>query len=88
MKMLTIEKDGVRYVAWKTKDGRLLRVADMDDAHLVSTIRMLERKVEAKHADACAHMSDPDDVTPEAEWMEHPVLDFMRFVAKTRGIVL
>ena len=29
---------------WRTKDGRVVRVENMDDAHLMNTIRMLRRK--------------------------------------------
>jgi hypothetical protein len=31
---------------WKTKDGRLLYLKEMDDAHLLNTIRLLERTYE------------------------------------------
>lgn len=32
---------------WKTKDGRKVRVCDMDDAHLINTIRYMDRRLEA-----------------------------------------
>ena len=86
--MRTLEKGGVAYAVWETKDGRVLRLVDMDDAHLVNTIRMLERKAHDDHAAACTHVSDPDDIVPEEEWMEHPALRVMRDVARSRGIML
>jgi hypothetical protein len=31
---------------WTCKDGRRVRICDMDNQHLVNTVRMLERKME------------------------------------------
>lgn len=39
---------------WTTKDGRVLLVSEMEDRHLVNTIRMLRRNVEAYRL---AHLS-------------------------------
>lgn len=30
---------------WQTKDGRVVKIADMDDEHLVNSIRLLKRVV-------------------------------------------
>lgn len=35
---------------WRTKDGRRLRVCDMEDGHLLNTERFLVRYAKAKHA--------------------------------------
>lgn len=37
---------------WKTKDGRRIRICDMDDRHLLNTIRFLDRK--AKEVESAA----------------------------------
>ena len=31
---------------WKTKDGRILKISEMTDKHLINTIKMIEEKAE------------------------------------------
>jgi len=33
---------------WKTKDGNILRICDMEDSHLLNAIRLLQRRAEAR----------------------------------------
>jgi hypothetical protein len=39
---------------WKTKDGKSIRIRDMEDSHLVNAIRFLARAHERYVRDACA----------------------------------
>ena len=35
-----------KVATWKTKDGRVLKVADMEDSHLINTIKYMQRRAE------------------------------------------
>ena len=39
---------------WKTKNGKLIRISDMTNTHLVNTINMLRRQIDGSaHDDYC-----------------------------------
>ena len=47
-------REGNTEATWTTRDGRVLRIVDMSDNHLINTIRMLRRKYVAKLATTVA----------------------------------
>lgn len=69
------------YVMWKTREGKLVRVVDMDDSHLFNTIKMLEAAAEIKAGRAGC------DVEPE--WLlNRQDYQTMVAIATARGIDL
>lgn len=68
---------------WRTKDGRTLLIAEMEDAHLMNTIRFLKRQHEAAIDDA----SSADDMSPSPFVPEPYGLDWLREEAVKRGLL-
>jgi hypothetical protein len=63
---------------WTMRDGRKVRVCDMDDGHLLNAMRMLDRTGQREFEDAWDAMEGvPDDV---------PVYDDLETEAMRRGL--
>lgn len=80
----------VEYVTWTTKDGREIRVTEMTDAHLLNSIRMLERKAERdyEHQDI-GHTLDIQEVcVMDYEFFLHTKYPALVCEAQKRGIKL
>lgn len=82
---------------WKTKDGRVVRVCDMTDSHLLNTIRFLERQ----HAQLMFTIPYPNfngemaQICAEQEWEQlqnsnpedtYPILSVMYEEVERRNI--
>lgn len=71
-----------RAVTWKTKDGRVVRVREMDDAHLMNTIAFLRRRAPlralflAMNAGRYSETA-PDGAAMAAEQAETELLDLL-----------
>jgi hypothetical protein len=66
---------------WTTRDGTNVRIADMEDGHLLNTIRMLERQA-AKGVEC--HCYDASDCTHD--YFPHPALEPMYHEARYRKL--
>jgi hypothetical protein len=82
---------------WRTRDGRTIPIASMDDQHLHNCIRFLERAHARYVADLMAHpphfQGEMAQYYAEAEWLESttsdveelfPVYDDLRIEAALR----
>lgn len=83
--------------AWKTKDGRVIRICNMTNSHLLNTIRFLEQK----HFELMFTMPYPNfngemaQMCAEQEWDQlqnsnpedvYPILSAMYEEVEQRGI--
>lgn len=79
----------VVFKTWKTRDGRVLRIVDMEDDHLVNAIRMLEREAHAKYlTQDTGGLTAVDMVVLEETFFLHRNYDDLVFEARKRGIQL
>jgi hypothetical protein len=81
----------VQYFTWRTKDGKVLRITEMSDEHLVNTIHHLRRVAEHGHRTG----QDTPSYYDHESWVEFPlecfepsILHEMVFQARARGIQL
>jgi hypothetical protein len=58
---------------WKTQDGRVIPIREMDDKHLANTIRYLGRRGYAAHAAVEAGSTDLIDITEAKMCVVNPV---------------
>jgi hypothetical protein len=82
---------------WLTKDGRVLRITEMSNRHLLLTLRMLIRRASYARGDACLQMLDYamaypyDDVSFAAEqvygqtWRDHVCAHFEPILVECRA---
>jgi len=63
---------------WTTRNGRIVAICDMDDQHLVNTIRMLEREVYG--------FGVSDDYGVDFEEEDHPSLAPLKAEARRRKL--
>lgn len=82
---------------WTCKDGRRLRICDMDDRHLLNTIRFLERALEDRKA--CPPPSFQGEMAQffaDMEWEAmqeldtsdaYPIYDKLVADARRRGLI-
>ena len=79
----------VEYVTWTCKDGRVVRVVDMTDEHLVNAIRFCERAAEHRytHQDVGAVDILEMCIMPYEMFLPSGYDDLVR-AAKNRGIKL
>lgn len=82
---------------WTQRDGTKIRICDMEDRHLLNTIRMLERQAEAQQLDTSypCFNGEMAQMYAEAEWNEmmtvgpeyfFPIYEDLCADARRRGI--
>jgi hypothetical protein len=77
------------YTTWTARDGRTLRIVELDSDHLYNIIKMIERTAKKQHTVACSKVPywDADDVAmmPELRWFIHPAYDALMCEVQNRG---
>ncbi len=52
-----LDQESGRYRVWKTKDGRLIKIKDMTDRHLINIIKFLEKRTQFLNSRALQYYS-------------------------------
>tara|TARA_R110000824_G_scaffold143199_2_gene310742 strand:+ start:5447 stop:5821 length:375 start_codon:yes stop_codon:yes gene_type:complete len=71
-----------KYPLWKKKDGTVMRIEDMDDAHLQNSINMTERNKKWSHYDVLIK-AQKDRIVPVLEKCKYCQADMIRTEIET-----
>lgn len=89
LKEMAIQATKVQYFSWRTKEGKVLKVTEMSDGHLVNAINHLRRVAEHGYKtgqDVPSYYDHESWAEFPIEFFEPSILHEMVFQARVRGI--